>query len=67
MTQFVKSQIQRIDRKGQIVIAKSVRRAAGIEDGWFVLVRPLSDGKILIHAIGELPELLRLQQKEAKK
>lgn len=54
----VKSRLQMIDKKGQIVISKELRQAAGLEYGTYVFLKPLGDGKIMVQSIGTPSEVI---------
>lgn len=64
----IKTRLQKLDGKGQIVISKDIRKAADIKYGDYVYIKSLGEGKILITRIGteikleELIEKIALEQ-----
>ena len=59
----VKTHLQKIDKKGQVVISKDIRESAGIEESDYVYVKTLGKGKILITRIGAENDLEKLIEK----
>lgn len=56
----IKARIQKLDKKGQIVICRELREKAQIRVDDFVLLKPLGKGKILLQVLGSKNDFLKV-------
>ena len=59
----LKVRIQRLDKKGQLIINKKIRQEVGMTDDCYVYLSPRGKGKILLSVIGDANDLISLIEK----
>lgn len=59
----LKVRIQRIDKKGRIIINKKIRQEVGMPDNCYVYLSPLGKRKVLLRVIGDAKDLVSLLEK----